>query len=61
MYNNPKADKILEDAQKITDTEKRDEKYDEFVDIFNKDLPAILIYSPKYLYATNDKLNNING
>ncbi len=60
MYNNPKADKILEDAQKITDTEKRDEKYDEFVDIFNKDLPAILIYSPKYLYVTNDKLNNIN-
>jgi hypothetical protein len=30
------------------------------VEEFNKDLPALLIYSPKYLYATSNELNNIN-
>lgn len=60
MYNNSKIDKILEDAQKTVDSDKRDAKYEEFVSNFNKDIPAILIYSPKYLYATNSGLNNIN-
>lgn len=60
MYNNPKVDKILEDAQKTIDEEARNNKYKSFVEEFNKDLPALLIYSPKYLYATSNELNNIN-
>lgn len=60
MYSNPKVDKALEEAQKIIDSESRINKYKNILDEFNKDLPALLIYSPKYLYATTTKLNNIN-
>ncbi|HAE36533.1 MAG: Extracellular solute-binding protein family 5 [Candidatus Nomurabacteria bacterium GW2011_GWF2_35_66] len=60
MYSNSKVDKILEDAQKTIATEDRITKYKIFIEEFNKDLPALLIYSPKYLYATTKNLNNIN-
>lgn len=60
MYNNLKVDKALEDAQKIITAEGRVSKYNIFVEEFNKDIPALLIYSPKYIYATTNKINNIN-
>jgi len=59
MYNSAKVDKILEDAQKTINTEDRVNKYKTLEENFNKDLPALLIYSPKYLYATSANLNNI--
>ncbi len=60
MYNNPKVDKVLDDAQKTINVEDRISKYKDFVGEFNKDLPSLLIYSPKYLYVTSNELNNIN-
>lgn len=60
MYSNKNVDSLLESAQKTLKTEDRLSKYEEFVKEFNKDIPALLIYSPKYLYATSSKLNNIN-
>lgn len=60
MYSNTKVDKILEDAQKTISLTERLAKYKDFINEFNKNLPALLIYSPKYLYATSNKLNNIN-
>lgn len=60
MYSNAKVDKILEDAQKTISLDGRLAKYKDFINEFNKDLPALLIYSPKYLYATSNELNNIN-
>lgn len=60
MYNNSKVDKTLEEVQKIISSEDRVDKYKTFVSEFNKDIPALLIYSPKYLYATTTSLNNIN-
>ena len=60
MYNNSKVDKLLEDAQKTINADERITKYESFEEIFNKDIPALLIYSPKYLYITNNQLNNIS-
>ena len=40
--------------------EKRITKYEDLVNEFNKDLPALLIYSPKYIYATSKDLNNLS-
>ena len=60
MYSNAKVDKILEDAQKTISLDQRLAKYKDFINEFNKDIPALLIYSPKYLYATSTELNNIN-
>lgn len=59
MYSNKTIDTILETIQKTLDKPSRDKKYKDFIEEFNKDIPAILIYSPKYLYATSSKLNNI--
>ena len=60
MYSNAAVDKILEDAQKNMDKDKRSTKYKLLIDEFNKDIPALLIYSPKYIYITSNKLNNFN-
>lgn len=58
MYKNTNADKILEEIQKTVDQDKRITKYKELYNIFNTDTPAILIYSPKYIYARKEKINN---
>lgn len=58
MYNNKIADNIIENAQKL-DKEGRVQKYNEFNKQFISDLPAIMLYSPKYIYATSH-IQNIN-
>jgi peptide/nickel transport system substrate-binding protein len=60
LYSNTKVDNILESTQKITNYNERIIKYKDFIDEFNKDIPAILIYSPKYLYATSKELGDIS-
>lgn len=60
MYNNAKVDKLLEEVQKNISIEDRIGKYKIIINEFNKDIPALLIYSPKYIYVTNNQLNNIN-
>ncbi len=59
MYDDKLVDSILEAVQKMPNQDDRDKKYEDFVSEFNKNVPAILIYSPKYLYATLPKLANI--
>ncbi len=59
MYSNKNVDTILEDAQKTPNRDDRINKYKDFIREFNKDIPAFLIYSPKYLYATSPKLDNL--
>ncbi len=60
LYSNKAADNILESVQKISDRASRLNKYKDFIKQFNNDLPALLIYSPKYLYATSPKLSHIS-
>lgn len=60
LYSNTTVDSILESLQKIPRREDRSAKYDSFINQFNKDIPAVLIYSPKYLYATASTLNHVS-
>lgn len=60
MYNNKKVDLILDSTQKNQEEESRISKYKDLVNEFNNDIPALLIYSPEYLYATSNKLKNID-
>lgn len=60
MYNNKKVDTILESIQKTLQSENRISKYEDLIKEFNVDIPAILIYSPEYLYITSPRLNNIS-
>ncbi len=58
LYDNPKADKILEDARQITNQRDRLAKYAELQDIIIKDAPAIFLYSPYYLYPQGNQIMN---
>lgn len=59
MYSNPKVDSILELTQKLLKEEDRMNKYENLKTEFDNKIPAILVYSPEYLYVTSPKLNNI--
>ena len=60
LYSNKQIDSILENLQKTSEYEKRSVQYQNFINEFNKDKPAILLYSPKYIYATSLELNSIS-
>lgn len=60
MYSNKKVDDLLESIQKTLSVEDRINKYESLSKEFNLSIPAILIYSPKYLYVTSPHLNNMN-
>lgn len=60
MYNDKKADTILESIQKTLSSDDRISKYEELAKEFSVNIPAILIYSPEYLYITSPHLNNIS-
>jgi peptide/nickel transport system substrate-binding protein len=59
MYENKKVDNILESIQKTLDINIRTNKYEELSKEFDSDIPAVLIYSPKYIYITSSRLDNI--
>lgn len=52
LYASIAADKILEEARTISDNQKRKEKYEIFEEQVEKDIPAIFLYSPEYIYLT---------
>ncbi len=58
MYTNAKVDKILEDAFVTTDEQARIKKYSQFEDEIKKDMPAVFLYSPNFIYVV---LNNLQG
>jgi len=60
MYTNAKADKILEDAFTTIDPEARVKKYAQFEAEVTKDLPAVFIYSPDFIYVVSKNLKGIN-
>ena len=60
LYNNIKANKILEDVRQIADPTKRAIKLEEFQKLVLNDAPAIFLYSPNYIYAMNSAVKNVN-
>lgn len=59
LYDSPKADKLLVEARQTPDQEKRQKLYQEFNELLAKDLPAIFLYNPDYIYAVSKKVQNI--
>lgn len=60
MYTSAKVDKILEDAFAITDKEARIKKYLQFEDEVRKDMPAVFLYSPKFIYVASKDIHGSN-
>ncbi len=50
MYTNPAADKLLEKARIETNEDLRKKDITELYQIIKKDIPAIFIYSPNFVY-----------
>lgn len=59
--SNSDWDKILEEARQIRSDEERAEKYKAFQELFNKDIPAIFIYRPEYVFTFSKKIKGIDS
>ena len=51
LYTNVKADKLLEQAREESDQDTRTKLHADFLDEIHKDIPAIFLYSPNFIYV----------
>ncbi len=61
LFNDKKADEILDNARQEQDAGKRIEYYKEFQKIVTAKIPALFLYSPKYLYPVNKKVKGVTA
>jgi peptide/nickel transport system substrate-binding protein len=57
LYKDRDADKLLEEARKTTDDDKRREIYEKFQERLVESVPALFLYSPSYTYATRSPVH----
>ncbi len=57
MYSNKTIDIILESVQKVLEKADRTKKYAQFTTQFTQDLPAVMIYSPSYIYVMSSNIH----
>jgi len=60
MYTNSKADKLLENIRKTSDTDEQKSLLDSFDKEIKNDVPTVFTYSPYFIYIVPDKIKNIN-
>jgi peptide/nickel transport system substrate-binding protein len=58
MYTNSKVDSLLEEARKTLDPEVRNKDYKTFEVEISKDIPAIFLYSPEFIYIAPGKVKD---
>jgi len=58
-FSNRKADELLEKYKLAKDKTKREQYYDEFQKIINKEIPAIFLYSTNYNYLIDKKVKGV--
>lgn len=61
MYTNAKVDKILEDAFVAIDETTRIKKYIDFENEIKKDIGAVFLYSPKFIYIVPKNLKQFES
>ncbi len=61
LLKNKEVDRLLEEARKTFDEDKRQEKYREFQDKILELTPAIILYQPYYLFAASDDVLGVNA
>ena len=57
-YNNPKVDKLVEEARATLDPKKRERMYGEVQDILAKDVVMLPIYNSNMVYVSR---NHVKG
>jgi peptide/nickel transport system substrate-binding protein len=56
LYTNSRTDTLLSQARATTQIDERKKLYAEFGDLVKNDVPAIFLYSPKFIYAVPKSL-----
>lgn len=59
LFDDKKADELLDKAREEMDESKRIEEYRDFQRILADEIPAIFLYSPSFLYPVNQKVKGI--
>lgn len=59
LFDDKKADELLDQARQETDEGKRIEAYRQLQKIMADEVPAIFLYSPNFLYPVNQKVKGI--
>lgn len=59
LYANSVADKLLEDARSINDTDTRIAKYEKFQNEILDDIPAVFLYAPDFIYLLPNRVHGI--
>jgi peptide/nickel transport system substrate-binding protein len=60
QYTNSSVDNILTEARATLDTEKREASYAQFEKIVMDEVPAVLLYSPDYIYAVSNGVGGVS-
>ncbi|PIR68641.1 hypothetical protein COU48_02925 [Candidatus Nomurabacteria bacterium CG10_big_fil_rev_8_21_14_0_10_03_31_7] len=60
IYTNANVDKILEDAFITIDEKSRIKKYAQFENKIKKDMPAVFLYSPNFIYVISKNLQGFS-
>jgi len=52
VYGNPDADKLIEQIRQTVDPNQRETQLKTLQNLIDRDVPAVFLYSPKYLYVS---------
>ncbi len=59
LYANITVDDLLQRGRTLLDTEERDQVYIEFEEEVQKDIPAVFLYSPDFVYITPKNIEGV--
>ncbi len=59
LYANIKTDKLLEQARSLTNTKERNKKYEQLKEEIKKDIPAVFLYYPDFIYVLPKKIKGV--
>ncbi len=60
LFGNSDSDKLIDEGREEFDAGKRAEKYIDFQKNVAKEIPAIFLYSPSYIYPVNGRVQGTN-
>jgi peptide/nickel transport system substrate-binding protein len=60
VYKNPLVDKALEAGRTVLDPKLRSAKYRSFVQLWVADNPAVMLYTPEYVYGVDSKVLGVS-
>jgi peptide/nickel transport system substrate-binding protein len=58
-YSSEDADRLMEEARREYDMERRKRLYDTYQIVFEEDVPSVLLYYPVYTYLVTSEITNV--